>query len=65
MRKEEEDSDECDIHVEDLSFECALPVNGLEELDEEVARAAAARAGGYWRPIECHQTSTMKTFAFP
>lgn len=56
---------EYEVHVEDLSFDGASPVHGLEDLDDEGARAAAARVGGYWRPIECRQTSTMKTFAFP
>lgn len=62
---EEEEMDEYDAHVGDHSFEGALPADGLEELNDEEVRVAAARVGGYWRPIECHQTSTMKTFAFP
>ncbi|KAG0072904.1 hypothetical protein BGZ90_011766 [Linnemannia elongata] len=64
-RREEEEMNEYEVHVEDLSFDGASPVDGLEDLDDEGARAAAARVGGYWRPIECRQTSTMKTFAFP
>ncbi|KAF9298468.1 hypothetical protein BGZ88_006573 [Linnemannia elongata] len=64
-RREEEEMNEYEVHVEDLSFDGASPMDGLEDLDDEGARAAAARVGGYWRPIECRQTSTMKTFAFP
>ncbi|KAF9137323.1 hypothetical protein BGX30_010335 [Mortierella sp. GBA39] len=65
-RREEEEMNECRVHVGDHSFDGAPPVDGLEDLDEEEeAKTAAARIEGYWRPIECHQTSTMKTFAFP
>ena len=57
--------DECEVHIEDLSFDGVPPVDGLEGLNEEEARATAANTGGCWRKVECHQTSTMKTFAFP
>ncbi|KAG9062945.1 hypothetical protein KI688_004545 [Linnemannia hyalina] len=66
MKREEGEMDECEVHVGDRSFDGAPLVDGSEDLDEEEeAKVAAARIGGYWRPIECHQTSTMKTFAFP
>ncbi|KAG0282006.1 hypothetical protein BGZ96_000942 [Linnemannia gamsii] len=66
-RREEDEMDECEVHVGDISF-----VDGLEDLDDDEEQqqgereaVAAAGIGGCWRPIACHQTSTMKTFAFP
>ncbi|KAG0312171.1 hypothetical protein BGZ97_011417 [Linnemannia gamsii] len=66
-RREEDEMDEYVVHVGDISF-----VDGLEDLedDEEQQRrereeVAAVGIEGCWRPIACHQTSTMKTFAFP
>ncbi|KAF9148527.1 hypothetical protein BG015_009733 [Linnemannia schmuckeri] len=70
MRREEEEIDECEVYIEDISFD-GVPVDGRDNLDDEEQQQrereamAAARVGGCWRPIECHQTSTMKTFAFP
>ncbi|KAF8942355.1 hypothetical protein BGZ47_006559 [Haplosporangium gracile] len=70
VKREEEEMDECEVHVGDISFNGA-PVDGLDDLDDEEQQQrereamAAARVGGCWRPTECHQTSTMKTFAFP
>jgi hypothetical protein len=76
--REEKQLDEREAHVRDVSFEGAVDeldeldhgagedVDGVElEKEREREREAAARAGGYWRPVECRQTTTMKSFAFP
>ncbi|KAI1316105.1 hypothetical protein EDD11_010419 [Mortierella claussenii] len=36
-----------------------------EDYHDRQARTAAVQTGGCWRPIQCHQTEAMKTFAFP
>ncbi|KAF9132651.1 hypothetical protein BGW39_011678 [Mortierella sp. 14UC] len=73
--REEEEMNECEVHVGDVSFEGAVDelddgvdedVDGDErQREREAVAAAAASAGGCWRPIECCPTTTMKSFAFP
>ncbi|KAG0376187.1 hypothetical protein BGX24_008157 [Mortierella sp. AD032] len=50
LGREEEEMDECEMHVGDISFEAA--VDGLDDgVDQDGAEAEAAKIGGCWRPI--------------
>jgi len=69
QREVEEKMNDCEVQVEDISCDGVIdgedgPPPSYGE-DAESQRQAAARAGGCWRPIECHQTTIMKSFAFP
>ncbi|KAF8980457.1 hypothetical protein BGZ46_004176 [Entomortierella lignicola] len=38
---------------------------GRDNYHDRQAKPAAISSGGCWRPVQCHQTESMTTFAFP